>query len=62
MDRPRPDLTIALEPGQTVRIGTGVKVTVVAHEDGKTRLSIDVPSWMPVVREQRDGARRRPAA
>ena len=45
-------LVLTRKPGQSLRIGAGVRVTVVASSSGQVRLSIEAPDEVAVHREE----------
>lgn len=45
-------LIIGRKPGESIRIGEDIKVTVIKTEDNLLRLKIEAPKDMKIVREE----------
>ena len=45
-------LVLSRKPGESVVIGNGITVTVVAVEGGRVRLGFDAPSEVPIHRTE----------
>lgn len=47
-------LVLSRKVGEKIRIGRNIYITVVRSQDGKTRLGIEAPPEIPVVRSEID--------
>lgn len=45
-------LILQRKPGQSLRIGENITVSVVSLENGRVRLSIDAPTEIPILRSE----------
>ena len=45
-------LVLARKCGETIRVGDGVRITVIAVAGGQVRLGIEAPDHVPVHREE----------
>ncbi len=45
-------LVLTRRPGESLRIGNDVRVTVVASTGGQVRVAIDAPEEIPILREE----------
>ncbi len=45
-------LVLTRKSGESLRIGAGIRVTVVSTSGGQVRLGIDAPASVPVFREE----------